>query len=72
MLCLRQFQALASSLATLEHLTKNHVQEVGLCPHKLSRKAAKIQYTGLIPTQNRFFGVHTECETDFLLSVQEQ
>ena len=31
-------------------------------------EVAKIQNTGLIPTQNSFFGIHTENETEFAFS----
>ena len=48
----------------------------GIFPHKLPQVAriwqgwevAKIQHTGFIPTLNRFFGVHTEYETEFAFS----
>ena len=33
-------------------------------------EVAKIQQTGLILTQNRFFGIHTECETEFAFSFK--
>ena len=31
---------------------------------------AKIQYRGLIPTQNCFFGIHTEYGTEFAFSFK--
>ena len=54
-------------------LTKKHVREAGICPHKLSRgsgfhkgwEVARIQHTGLIPTQNRIFSINTEYEAEF-------
>ena len=63
--------------ATPGHLTKNHAQGSGFA-NKLSWgpgfdrgwEIAKIQHTGLIPTQNRFFGIYTECETEFAFSFK--
>ena len=33
-------------------------------------KLQKLQLAGLIPTQNRFFGIHTEYETEFAFSFK--
>ena len=52
----------------------------GICPHKLSLgdgmgfdndwEVAKIQHEGLIPTQNHFFSIHAEYETEFAFSFK--
>ena len=62
---------------TRGYLTKNHALGPGFahinCPGEpgfdRSWEAAKIQHTGLIPTQNRFFSIHIQHETEFLLLV---
>ena len=33
-------------------------------------EVAKIQHTGLIPTQNRFFGIHIYMKQNFLFNFQ--
>ena len=34
-------------------------------------EVAKIRHTGQIPNQNRFFGIHTEYETEFAFSFKD-
>ena len=57
---------------------QNHARRARICPHKLSQGAGidkgcevtKIQHAGLISTQNPFFGIHTEYETEFAFSFK--
>ena len=62
------------------HLTKNYARGPGFahtnCPGgaEFDRgwEVGKIQHTGLIPTQNRFFRIHTKYETELALSFIKQ
>ena len=55
--------------AALGHLTKNHAQGLGFTHTKFDRgwEVANTEHMGLIPTQNRFFVIHTENEIEFAL-----